>query len=531
MVLRELLIRLGLSGGEETGRGLDGVDKKVNNLTDSFRGLGGVITGVFAGLSIKSIIDTADHMQSLEFRLGQMQTSANGGADAFDNLANHAQTARVSIESYAEAYTGIGAATHELIHTQEDLLNVTDSVAMGLQLAGANTQQTTSVMQQLTQAVAVGKLQWEDMRVIMQNSDAFASRLAKSLGMTLNQMVKATQGQGGGIGADKIINALRNMSGQVRKEFASMPMTVGQAIQTIGARWDAFIARMNRSTHTVSQIANWFLWLADKVEYAMDVCVDAVGGADNAVRLLAAALGGLGIVASVMAIRAAVVALASPIALVALAAASLYLAFDDFRTWQQGGDSVLGKLFGDYAQYKPTIDNLLTSMHSVLDMIGGWKTVFEGFGIYLAGAWLTNVLKTLGLVRAEATVLSTVIATMMSRLAILTAGMSLAYEAYSNISNAATSKDGTGSLWESIKGRVAAGGWYNYNQQQMGGNSTSNTSSQNLNYQPNINLTVNSPSGTPEDIQQAVQGALDGHIQTVQNRFSSDLLFNGGVNR
>ena len=383
MVLRELLIRLGLSGGEETGRGLDGVDKKVNNLTDSFRGLGGVITGVFAGLSIKSIIDTADHMQSLEFRLGQMQTSASGGADAFDNLANHAQTARVSIESYAEAYTGIGAATHELIHTQEDLLNVTDSVAMGLQLAGANTQQTTSVMQQLTQAVAVGKLQWEDMRVIMQNSDAFASRLAKSLGMTLNQMVKATQGQGGGIGADKIINALRNMSGQVRKEFSSMPMTVGQAMQTIGARWDAFIARMNRSTHTVSQIANWFLWLADKVEYAMDVCIDALGGAESAVKFLTVAIGAAGLLGAIWLLPAAFAAITSPITLVIGSMILLYGVIEDLYRWSEGKSSLFEKWVGPVTDYRLQIDQLKESLSELRDMaksvIYMWRDLDKSF--------------------------------------------------------------------------------------------------------------------------------------------------------
>ncbi|TBM29582.1 hypothetical protein EYY89_06530 [Hafnia paralvei] len=262
------MIRLGLTGSEATGRSLDKVDDKVKKVTEGFRGLGGAIAGALAGFSLKSIIDVADEMQSLEFRLGQMITSTNGGAEAIENLSKHASDARVNIESYAEAYTGIGAATHELIKSEQDLLNVTDSVAMGLQLAGANTQQTTSVMMQLTQAIAVGKLQWADMRIIMQNSDAFASRLAKSLGMTLNEMVKATQGNGGGIGADKIVNALRNMSGEVKKEFASMPMTVHQAMEIIGNRWDMFIHRLNRSTTAISWIASKFLWLADKVEYA-----------------------------------------------------------------------------------------------------------------------------------------------------------------------------------------------------------------------------------------------------------------------
>lgn len=368
MVIRELLIRLGLTGGESTGRDLDKVDSKVKNVTESFRGLGGVLTGVLAGISIKSIIHIADEMQSLEFRLGQMVTSTNGGAEAMDNLSKHASDARVSIESYAEAYTGIGAATHELIKSEQDLLSVTDSVAMGLQLAGANTQQTTSVMMQLTQAIAVGKLQWADMRIIMQNSDAFASRLATSLGMTLNQMVQATQGQGGGIGADKIVNALRNMSGEVKKEFASMPLTVGQAMTIIGARWDMFIHRLNRSTSAISWIADKFLWMADKIEYSLDIIVDALGGAENAVKLLGVALGAAGLLGLLWALPAAWAALTSPITLIIAGLVLLYAIGEDVYRWLNDQSSLLGKAIGPAENYRKQIDGITSGLKDLRDM-------------------------------------------------------------------------------------------------------------------------------------------------------------------
>lgn len=368
MVIRELLIRLGLTGSEATGRSLDKVDDKVKKVTEGFRGLGGAIAGALAGFSLKSIIDVADEMQSLEFRLGQMITSTNGGAEAIENLSKHASDARVNIESYAEAYTGIGAATHELIKSEQDLLNVTDSVAMGLQLAGANTQQTTSVMMQLTQAIAVGKLQWADMRIIMQNSDAFASRLAKSLGMTLNEMVKATQGNGGGIGADKIVNALRNMSGEVKKEFASMPMTVHQAMEIIGNRWDMFIHRLNRSTTAISWIASKFLWLADKVEYSLDVVTEALGGADNAVKILGVALGAAGLVGAVYLLSAAFTALTSPVFLIIAALAALFLVGEDVNKWLSGSPSLLGDMIGPVTEYTDAINSLKVALTDMKDM-------------------------------------------------------------------------------------------------------------------------------------------------------------------
>ncbi|CBX44529.1 phage tail tape measure protein [Erwinia phage phiEt88] len=368
MVIRELLIRLGLDGGAKVGQELDKVDSKVKNVTSSFQSMGAVLAGAFAGISLKSILDTADHMQSLEFRLGQMITSANGGAEALDNLAAHAQSSRVDIESYAEAYTGIGAATHELIHTEQDLLNVTDSVAKGLQLAGASTQQTTSVMMQLTQAIAVGKLQWADMRIIMQNSDAFALRIAKSMGMTLNQMVQATQGNGGGIGADKLVDALRSMSGEVNAEFKSMPLTFTQGLTIIGARWEVFVHKLNRSSGAVTWLADKFLWMADKVEYSLDVVVEALGGAENAVKILGVAVGAAGLVGGIWLLSAAFTALTSPILLIVGALGLLYLVGDDINEWLNGNKSLLGDMVGPATDYKNAIDELKTSLNDMKDM-------------------------------------------------------------------------------------------------------------------------------------------------------------------
>lgn len=375
MVIRELLIRLGLNGGAQVNRELDKVDGGVNKTMQSFSALGGVIAGVFAGLTLKSILDTADHMQSLEFRLGQMITSANGGTEALENLAQHARESRVDIESYAEAYTGIGAATHELIHTEQDLLKVTDSVAKGLQLAGASTQQTTSVMMQLTQAIAVGKLQWADMRIIMQNSDAFALRIAKSMGMTLNQMVQATQGNGGGIGADKLVNALRSMSDEVNAEFKQMPLTFTQGLTIIGTRWDMFVHRLNRSTGAVTWIADKFLWFADKVEFSLDRVVEALGGAENAVKLLGVVLGAAGLVAGVWALTAAFAALTSPITLTIGALALLYLVFDDISNWYQGNASLFGDIFGPIGDHVEDVKEMRTAMSDLLVVV---KALWRG---------------------------------------------------------------------------------------------------------------------------------------------------------
>lgn len=358
MNIRELLIRIGVNGAAESERQVKRLDKSVDDLKGSVGNLGAAITAAFGALSLGAIIHAADEMQTLEFRVSQMAQTQGDAAQAFDTVAQHATDSRTAIESYVEAYAGIGAATHELIHEQSDLLKVTDSVAQGLQLAGANTQQTTSVMMQLTQAIAVGKLQWEDMRIIMQNSDAFAVRLAKSMGMTLNEMVKATQGQGGGIGADKIVNALRDMNEEVTRTFKSMPMTVSQAVTVVTNRFDLMVNRFNRASGAITTIADYIVTAMNYIENAVDSLTSFLGGAENAVKILSVALGAAGLLGAIKAVQIALSVMFSPIGLLIAGLTALYLVGEDVYKWLEGGPSLFGDMVGPVSDYKDQINGL-----------------------------------------------------------------------------------------------------------------------------------------------------------------------------
>jgi len=358
MNIRELLIRIGVTGGVDSEREVNRVDESINNLKESVGNLGGILAGAFGFFSLGVIAHAADEMQTLEFRISQMTQTQGSAAQAFDMVGQHANDSRVAIESYVEAYAGIGAATHDLVTDQQDLLNITDSVAQGLQLAGANTQQTTSVMQQLTQAVAVGKLQWEDMRVILENSDAFAVRLAKSLGMTLQEMIKATQGTGGGIGAEKIINALRDMNADVTKTFKTMPMTISQALTIVTNRFDQMVHRFNRASGAISTVAGWIVEAMGYAEVAVDGLTRALGGGANAVKIFAIMLGSAGLVGGLKLLQLAIAAVFSPIGLLIVALTALYLIGEDVNGWLKGQPSLFGDMIGPVDKYRKEVDEL-----------------------------------------------------------------------------------------------------------------------------------------------------------------------------
>lgn len=109
------------------------------------------------------------------------------------------------------------------------------------------------------------------------------------------------------------------------------------------------------------------------------------------------------------------------------------------------------------------------------------------------------MLRTLGIVSSAAAGASAGVSTA----GVVIAAAATGYKAYSGITDAATSADKTESLWDSIKRRWNYGGWYNNQQANMSqgiGFSPQSIGRGQLIYNPTVNLTVNSPSGTPEEI-------------------------------
>lgn len=332
MVIREFLIRLGLTGSDNVGRGLDRVDGKVDKTIQSFNALGGVLATVFGAVTISNIAKTADEMQSLEARIGMLPQTITTGAEAFDTVAQRASAARQGIEEYASFYIKAGNATQDFYKDQEQVLQLTDAVSIALAASGSTAVAQGQAFFQLGQAIGSPTVQMEEMNTLID----VAPDLFRALGKAIpgaNNNLKAFISTGkvtGKMLAEGLIKVLP----QFVDQFKQMPMTIGQALVLVNNRWSMFINRLNRSSGAVTWVANKFLWMADKIEYALDSVIDALGGAENAVKLLGVALGAAGLVGSVYLLSAAFTALTSPVFLVIAALAALFLVGEDINSWR-----------------------------------------------------------------------------------------------------------------------------------------------------------------------------------------------------
>lgn len=88
--------------------------------------------------------------------------------------------------------------------------------------------------------------------------------------------------------------------------------------------------------------------------------------------------------------------LTSPVGLMITALTALFLLWDDYETWKEGGKSAI-----DWSQWTGTIESVKKTfkevwgyIQGIITSVGGWETIFWGFALFLGGKWLFSILAT-----------------------------------------------------------------------------------------------------------------------------------------
>lgn len=156
-----------------------------------------------------------------------------------------------------------------------------------------------------------------------------------------------------------------------------------------------------RIEQTLTKAIKGILWLGDVIgrlffriiEGAADL-IDWWGNLDKSTKQLIGLFGALTLALKILNSTFWM----SPIGLITALAAAIALLWEDYKTWKEGGNSLI-----DWAKWEPTIEQLKKAMLwlrdkflDLKDSVGGWKSVLEIFAGYVAGAWVAKVLGAFG---------------------------------------------------------------------------------------------------------------------------------------
>ena len=188
--------------------------------------LGKKVVGAIAN-QLTEISDMTDQQSRLKAMLDE-------GENVYDMqqlITRSAMDTRSAYKDTLESAVQMKAAMSEYGMSTQAAVRMSELMNKSLTLGGTKGAAAQSVMYNLQQSLATGRLRWEDWKIVASNSVYLADVVAKNIGVTraqLNQMV-----QDGEISATDFTNALLEAGARIDEEFEMMPDTFTDWVNNI----------------------------------------------------------------------------------------------------------------------------------------------------------------------------------------------------------------------------------------------------------------------------------------------------------
>ncbi|WP_318256826.1 phage tail tape measure protein [Enterobacter kobei] len=244
----------------ETQRSLAELNSQLASVRSSATELAGAWAGAFA---TNQLIAYADTWNQLNGRLRLASSSSEDYAQSQRVLMEISQRTGTSLEANSNLYSRIAQSLRDAGYASADVAKVTETVATSLKLSGASTEEASSVITQLSQALGSGVLRGEEFNAIMESGGRLAKLLADGLGTTVGGL--RNMANNGELTTDKIVPLLTNVE-ILRKEFETLPASISESAQKVQNAFLAWVGGANDAVGASSTLSGILDGLATNID-------------------------------------------------------------------------------------------------------------------------------------------------------------------------------------------------------------------------------------------------------------------------
>ncbi|MGC0826672.1 tape measure protein [Pantoea agglomerans] len=202
-------------------------EKSISSMEGAVSSLTGVAKGLLAALSVHQVAEWGNEWVTVNNKLVNSVRTTEQLAVVTQRVFDIAQSTRSGLEATATLYSRLERSTRSAGTSTKDLITLTSTINKGLAVSGATTEEASSTMTQLSQALASGVLRGEEFNSISENGSRLAVALADSLGVTIGQLrAMAAEGK---LTTEVVVNGLLKQSDAIAKEFSNTATTMSQA--------------------------------------------------------------------------------------------------------------------------------------------------------------------------------------------------------------------------------------------------------------------------------------------------------------
>lgn len=197
----------------------------------SLLGTIGKIAGAIGAVKLaKNFIETADEMSQITAKLNLINDGFMTTEQLQSAIYNSAQRTRSSYQDTAQLVARIGMNTGDTFKSNAEIVKFAENLNKSFKVAGASAQEQSSVILQLSQALAGGLLRGQEFNAVMSGAPNIIKNIANYMGVTVGQMRDlAAEGQ---ITSDIIREAMLGATDDINGQFETLPQTFSDVMTT-----------------------------------------------------------------------------------------------------------------------------------------------------------------------------------------------------------------------------------------------------------------------------------------------------------
>lgn len=234
--------------------GLAGLIGRIGPVGLAIGGLAGAaVAGYGAFVKLQEVLASSqDRAAQFSARLKNAYGDAAVVPGLVSGLAKLASETGLSFDRTADSFLRFARNKDAIGATRQEMLELTETVQKLGIVSGASSGEAASGLLQLSQALASGRLNGDELRSIMENMPALAKAIADGLGITVGQL--RSMGEAGQLTSDKVFKAILSALPKAREEFKNLPDTVERATQRMADSWDRLKAKLGERLDSSSFI-------------------------------------------------------------------------------------------------------------------------------------------------------------------------------------------------------------------------------------------------------------------------------------
>lgn len=254
--------RLGTTNVDKLKRSLDRTNNSLTRLearaVKTARSIRSIAAVGFIATQADDALRVLDQPQNIQNKLRPAANvfDSSGSKDAIASqerlneltrqLYDIADRSRTPVEALATSYRRFDTALQSIGSGQRESLQITETIAKALTLAGSTATESASALLQLSQAFNKGKLDGDEFRSVAENIPQILDALSTTLGISRTKLFDYSRE--GKITSDVLRKAFKLMASDVARDFDDLPQTIGQSLTILGNNVSRLFGQFNQRT-------------------------------------------------------------------------------------------------------------------------------------------------------------------------------------------------------------------------------------------------------------------------------------------